>query len=381
MQDGCRNGASCQFVHEKPGSKVQTLPANANFNAIPSIVKPTTSTPVFERVAKAAIAQPRAPVEKEISRPSFAVAHTVSDAAVGSNKRRKSHDNDDVGTTKHSQSNVRSSENTMYDEDEDEDNHSFLFNAVDVALKGDSPVASAVEKKKTKTPAKDTALKSPLESLRPALVVQSDGSGNRNPVNPVHDVRRSNQNGTTVPPIFRDHVETQRILSSSGTAHATDGPKAVRITNAKKTNSVTPVVASGIRSAISAPPVPKTAALPKTYGQHVVATPNIASALGRGNNQSPVAQINKSSARATAPPASTETNLLNEALNLISGMSGSVFSPEPVQRNIGDTIDPRALEWLPLVENTRLSQKFNKDYVFPTVDPSWVSSSKRYSYN
>jgi hypothetical protein len=319
--DGCRNGAKCLFLHEENG---RIIPTQAKI--------PVKETPARSVSASAsAPAPPVIPSPKPKAEVVVAVPKVASPALpTSATKKRKSdeallystQESIKVAKTPISRPPVAASN----DDSDQDDDHSLVFGAVDVAINQLTPVTAAMKSKSRKITPEESASKS--THARPV------------------------SQGTLE---FRGPQETARALSTSGTAHATQGPrqgggtaaitKQTPPSKAQPSFSVAKNVASSNPVAFIATP-PKPAAASKT---------------------------------STAAP-SPGGDLLQEALKLISAGGKTTIAKARETPEVRDLIDPRARDWLHLVEKTRAHQKFAKDYTFQT-DAGWIKASpnaKRY---
>jgi hypothetical protein len=311
--DGCRNGAQCMFLHEDNG---RVIPTQAKI-------------PVKEGTARSAPASAPTlsamPSTKDVEVAS--VFKVTSPALPTSATKKRKSDEALLYSTQESIKSVRTPTSrpsihvtASNDDSDQDDDHSLVFGAVDVAINQLTPVTAAMKSKSRKITPQNSASK-PM-SVKPT----------------------SSQGALE----FRGPLETARALATSGTTHATQGPRL----------SAAPAVAK------HTPPVK----IQPSFG----VDKNVASAF-------PVALVVTPPKPAAASKTSTAEqspggDLLQEALKLISagGKTSIPKARESIQ--IRDLIDPRARDWLHLVEKTRAHQKFAKDYSFPS-DAGWIKGS------
>lgn len=302
-QDGCRNGSSCLFLHVKDGVTHQT--------------KATEKLQIES--------SKQAQLQKE------SAAHTVEPPT--SNKKAKVIAGSSATEVQRTLTTQSPSDLNIYGDDDDEDS-SLLFGAVDVALNGYTPVAASLNSRRGDKKKRE-----------------STGSGRK----------------TQIVEIL-DHSSTHHILSTSGTPHATLGnarPSKNLANNFEK-------VASAGREKVTIPikqtnsesqpssllqSLPLAPAMPAPRMATAVAGMSVMNGSGR------VAVMNK-----------PDENLLQEALSLVS--SSVLPKPAPSRRmTLHDIIHPGAVDWIPLVEMTRQSLKYEKDYTFATDDLTWCRST------
>lgn len=188
---------------------------------------------------------------------------------------------------------------------DDDDSSSLLFGAVNVALNGYTPVSASLRrgpgKKRSGSVSSEKIVSGAIEVL--------------------------------------GHNDTTKALSTSGTAHATMGAKSLSKNLSNKFDSVADVAAKK----------PAPAQVP--VGVPPKARP-LAPAMSAPARSVPVAAA-----------ATSEDILLHEALSLVSATKVASASSAPKVKSLQDLLHPGAQEWLQVVELTRASPKYDKDYL------------------
>lgn len=202
---------------------------------------------------------------------------------------------------------------------EDEDS-SLLFGAVNVALNGYTPVSASLRRGP------------PLADKKTATIE------------------------------VLGHQHTQQILLTSGTTHATLGAKSLQKNLKNKFDSV----AAGSAVEFEKP-------VGTTAGPGVARplAPAISAPKGAAPTHEAVQPIDDGD----------EKKLLREALSLVSAVKAGSAVAKP--KTLAETIHPDAVDWAPLVELTRASPKYEKDYLTQTDLQGWCSSQlgNRYFIN
>lgn len=195
----------------------------------------------------------------------------------------------------------------------EEEDSSLLFGAVNVALNGYTPVSA---------------------SLRRGQHTNSTG-------------KLESRSGIEV----LDHQDIAKVLSTSGTSHATMGAKSLQKNLKNKFDSV----AENSSSKFEVP-----------QGVPV------------SHKKSPAASSVLPLAPSIPSSRNIEDNLLHEALSLVAASKVVSAKAKCVQ----DLLHPDAVEWAPLVEMTRASPKYEKDYLSQVESDGWCRPHlpNRYDY-
>jgi hypothetical protein len=316
---GCRTGSACMFVHCKNG---ETFPTNAVAAAAPAATTAaTTDVPTDVPTAKpapvaltatvnAVKAKPAPPVRVEAPVATVRPA-AVAVAVVAPTSCKK------VKVT--SAQNTPASEKRRNREKDDEDSSSLLFGAVNVALNGYTPVEKSLTRKE--------------KSLK-----KNSSAGKKGAFEVL------------------DKEHTAKVLSTSGTTHATRGAKSLSKNLSNRFDSVADQKPVSL-------PAKKESMTPEAAVRPLA--PSIS------------AQKEKKTVAGKNQPSVGGNNLLQEALSLISACNSQ---PAARPRTLQDILHPGAIEWLSLIEATRASPKHDKDYTFPVDDPTWCGSQLGHGY-